>query len=140
MAHKASDGSMHTNFSHMKKHEAGLTAAKKAGPASPAGRQSLKTASGMDEEEKGGENDVSEQPIHEVVAEHGPAHEVHITHDHEANTHHVESKHGTKTHHSDHESAEDAHEHGKAAAGLGGEPEPDGDEGAGEYSLPGIGG
>lgn len=58
---------------------------------------------------------------------HGPASEVHITHDHEGGMHHVHAVHadGTESH-SDHGSVEEAHEHGKKLAM--GHGEPDGDE------------
>lgn len=56
--------------------------------------------------------------VESVVAQHGPAQEVHISHDHEAGRHHVESHHGGHVHQSEHGSAEEAHEHGKKAAGI----------------------
>lgn len=71
-----------------------------------------------DQEQASGKQDVSDQDIDSVVAEHGPAHEVHIKHDHEADTHHVESHHGEVVHHSDHSSGYEAHEHARKAAGL----------------------
>lgn len=67
-----------------------------------------------------------------IAEEHGPATEVHMTHDHEMGVHHVSSKHPDgHEHESDHESAEAAHEHGKKLAAVGAEEhgEPDGDEG-----------
>jgi hypothetical protein len=69
----------------------------------------------------------------EIAAQHGPAHEVHITHEEEMGSHHVHSMHPDgHEHHSDHASKEEAHEHGKKLAGVGAEgaqQEPDGDEG-----------
>lgn len=60
-----------------------------------------------------------------VVAEHGPANEIHVSHDRAANKHHVHSEHedGHQTE-SDHASSDEAHDHGKALAmdpGEGGE-------------------
>ena len=64
----------------------------------------------------GGEEQGGESP-EEVVAAHGPANEVHVTHDHAANRHHVHSSHedGHETD-SDHGSADEAHDHAKALA------------------------
>ena len=53
-----------------------------------------------------------------IAGEHGPAHMVTVTHDHEAGTHHVHSEHPDgHVHESDHESAEAAHDHAKKLAG-----------------------
>lgn len=66
----------------------------------------------------------------QIAEEHGPAHEVHIQHDHEAGQHHVTSEHPDGHHHeSDHEDAKHAHEHAAKLAGVAGHEEPDGDEG-----------
>ena len=63
-----------------------------------------------------------------IAEEHGPAHEVHITHDHAAGAHHVHSMHPDgHEHHSDHASVEEAHEHGKQLA-SGGEEGAEGDD------------
>jgi hypothetical protein len=57
-----------------------------------------------------------------IANEHGPATEVHMTHDHDMGVHHVSSVHPDgHTHESDHGSAEEAHEHGKKLAGVGAE-------------------
>jgi len=54
----------------------------------------------------------------QVVAEHGPAHHVHISH-HEGGKSHVMSHHSTGfTHISEHESPEEAHETGRKLAGV----------------------
>jgi hypothetical protein len=90
-----------------------------------------------DEGEAEGE-DVSEQPIGEVVAEHGPAHKIVIHHDHEGGKHRVHSHHGGKVHKSEHESADAAHMHAAHAAGLNAEEEPDGDEPIGAAEPAGI--
>jgi len=67
----------------------------------------------------GGEEDGSQ-----VAQEHGPAQEVHVTHDHEGGQHHVHSIHPDgHENHSDHGSVEEAHEHGKKLAGAGQEDE-----------------
>ena len=64
----------------------------------------------------------------QIAADHGPAHEVHVTHEHEIGSHHVHSIHPDgHEHHSDHGSAEEAHEHGKKLAGAA-EPEHDEEE------------
>ena len=68
-------------------------------------------------EPKMGEGDHSE--IQQIAAEHGPAHEVHITHDHAAGKHHVHSVHEDgHEHHADHPTADHAHMHAAHAAGL----------------------
>jgi hypothetical protein len=67
---------------------------------------------------KGGEHDVSHMKIEDVVKQHGPAHEMHSTHDHEAGQHHVHTIHGEKHHHSDHDTAEDAMHHMRKAVGA----------------------
>lgn len=58
-----------------------------------------------------------------TVAEHGPAVEVNVKHEHEAGKHHVHSSHADgHTTESEHASAEEAHDHGKALSTEGGEP------------------
>lgn len=57
--------------------------------------------------------------IQQVAAEHGPAHEIHMQHDHEGGVHHVHSvHHDGYEHHADHPSAEHAHAHAAHAAGV----------------------
>jgi len=68
----------------------------------------------------------SETPIHEHVAEHGPATHVMHAHDEATGKHHVTSHHGgmgENMHHSVHDSAEEAHSHMGEA--MQGEPETD---------------
>jgi hypothetical protein len=139
MAHISKDGSAFTNRSAMVRHE------RRSGGASAARGASKDAVHDADihEENQDGE-DVSGQDIHDVVKEHGPANEVHIMHDHESGTHHVESKHGDKMHESDHDSVEEAHEHGKCAAGIcdhdgyeDGGSESDGESDS-DFSLPGL--
>ena len=65
------------------------------------------------------DGDQGEQmPIEEMVANHGPAEEVSIHHDHTAGKHSVESTHGGKKHKSEHGSADEAHMHAAKAAGV----------------------
>src|SRR5277367_1311648 len=68
-----------------------------------------------DKEDKHGETD------HEnVVAEHGPATEIHITHDHKAGKHSVHSKHESgHEHHAEFGSAKEAHDHAMMMSGAG---------------------
>jgi hypothetical protein len=64
-----------------------------------------------------------------IANEHGPATEVHMTHDEAIGSHHVHSAHPDgHMHESDHASKEEAHEHGKKLAGIGGEGEGEHDE------------
>lgn len=66
----------------------------------------------------------SEDPT-QVAAEHGPAHEVHIQHDHEGGKHSVHSKHGDgHEHHSEHGSAGEAHQHAAKLSGVNEEAQP----------------
>jgi len=82
----------------------------------------------LDQPGQGGEEMGGEESGTEVAAAHGPAHEVHITHDHEGGAHHVHSVHPDgHEHHSDHGSAGEAHDHAKELADDG-QGEPDGDE------------
>jgi hypothetical protein len=70
----------------------------------------------------------SPEDIHDVVAEHGPAVELHSKHDHEAGVHQVTSHHGEHrqgheegagfTHHSRHGSVHEAHKHMGKALGM----------------------
>jgi hypothetical protein len=70
----------------------------------------------------------SPEDIHDVVAEHGPAHTVHMESDHEAGVHQVHSFHGGHkpghsegdgfTHHSKHGSHHEAHKHAGHALGI----------------------
>lgn len=106
MAFKASDGKEFTNRPPMKAHERSLGRMAAHSEAGGAG-----TAT-MDPTQQPGEEDGSQ-----IAQEHGPAHEVHIMHDHEGGQHHVMSMHPDgHQHESTHESAEKAHEHGKKLA------------------------
>ena len=128
MAYQANDGKQFTNRPMMKKHERSMGQHEEA---------KMATGHGAPEE---GNQDMSDQPIEEMVKQHGPASEIHMEHDHEIGSHHVHSVHGGMSHHSDHESAEHAHEHAKKAAGIADKmKEFAGEEAAeGEGSIPGM--
>ena len=121
MAFQASDGQSFTNRPPMRQHEKSMMAKKSmAGGAGDPLQQPAQ-----------GEPDGDEQP-EQVAAEHGPATEIHVEHNHEAGQHHVQSMHPDgHEHHSDHGSVDEAHEHAKKLAGGGmneEHQEPDGDE------------
>jgi hypothetical protein len=60
----------------------------------------------------------TEESPEQVAQTHGPAVEVHMSHEHEMGSHHVHSVHQDGyEHHSDHGSVEEAHEHAKKLAG-----------------------
>jgi len=112
MAFKAKDGKEFSMSSRMRAHNRGIEEPEEKG-------DPLEPPEGMEGEPDGDE----------VAAEHGPAHEVHHTHDHEGGMHHVHSVHPDGyEHHSDHGSVEEALEHHRKVAGASHE-EPDGDEG-----------
>ena len=96
-------------------------------------------------------DDVSHQDIHEVVAEHGPAHKTEAHHDHEAGKHHTITYHGEKehpvVHRAQHGSAAEAHQHNAMAAGaeleqgseeLGGSQPAGAPGNTGDYAIPGM--
>jgi hypothetical protein len=90
------------------------------------------------------EAEQGEQSIHDVVAEHGPAHEVSMHHDHESKHSHVVSHHGEHEHeahfHGDDYVAQ-ASDHAKEASGgegNDGEDRRDKEEMAEEKVSPGI--
>lgn len=70
----------------------------------------------------------SPEDVRDVVKEHGPAHTIHMEHDHEAGVHQVHSFHGEHepgkeegagfTHHSKHASHHEAHKHAGMALGM----------------------
>lgn len=130
MAYQASDGRQFTNRPPMMQHNRSLSRMSGKSEASGAGGAMdplAQPGGGMGEQEQDGSA---------VAAEHGPAHEVHIHHDHEGGAHHVHSMHPDgHGHHSDHGSAEEAHEHGKKLAGGGAEEheEPAEEEAEPEY-------
>lgn len=124
MAHAASDGMKFTNLPPMKAHQRSLDAkggGKKLNPLQMPGQGGG--------EEMGGDGADPAQ----VVAEHGPANDVHVTHDHATGKHHVTSTHEDgHVEESDHGSAAEAHDHAKALSEDAGSQEPDELEGA-EY-------
>ncbi len=77
------------------------------------------------------EHEASQENIHDVVKEHGPA--KHMEYEEKEGKHHVHTKHGEEghEHHSVHESSEDAHAHMAAALGHG-EPDEDDEDQLGE--------
>ena len=81
--------------------------------------------------EAGEQEGMKETPEHDpkaVVAEHGPATSIHVTHDHKNKKHHVTSTHTSgHVHDSDHAAARDAHSHAAALA-EGDQPLPQSDE------------
>ena len=57
--------------------------------------------------------------VKQMAAEHGPAHTIHITHDHASGMHHVHHVHSDGfEHHADHPTADHAHMHAAHAAGV----------------------
>ena len=141
MAFKARDGKSFGNRQQMKAYDERVPKGKGASHAEPDG----------DEPGQGEGDDVSAQPIHEVVEEHGPAHKI-VLH-HGAEDHKVRSYHGEPPHHvvhrSQHPSAEEAHDHAAQAAGIGSELDAGEKTGqpmstagspgsASEYGIPGM--
>jgi len=129
MAFKAKDGKAFGNRQQMKAYdERGGSAEKSAMP---------------DEHQEPDGDENQPEDIHEMVAAHGPAEKVEITH--AEGKHTKTSHHGGKKHVSHHDSAEEAHHAGMTAAGVG-EQEPDGDEaapamaggGEGAGAIPGM--
>jgi hypothetical protein len=113
------------------------------------GSKAPKPSPVKEEAAEGAEKENSPEDIASVVAEQGPAHEMHYHHDAETNKHHVTSHHGEgggHHHHSTHGSAHEAHAHMHKAMGLGDEKpeheEPDGDEAmapaGASASIPGM--
>lgn len=104
MAFKSKDGSEWTNASAARKQDM-------RGDSKPLGKVAAPVA---DEPE----TDTESQEPSAVVAEHGPAHQVLITH--KEGSHKIKSKHKDgHTHESEHTSAEDAHMAAKQLAGVG---------------------
>ena len=108
MAMTAKDGTRHHSASRARMHDEMQT----ANPSAPA-----KPTAAPDQNAMGG-GDVSNMPIHEVVKAHGPAHKVEIEHDHKMMKHKKTSHHGKMKHVSEHDTASEAHDHGKMAAGA----------------------
>jgi hypothetical protein len=102
MAFQAKDGKSFGNRQQMKAYDE---------------RPPKKDAKAMPDEqdETGGEGNTPED-IHEMVAQHGPAEKVEISHSEGKHT--KVSHHGSATHKSEHASAKEAHQHGMIAAGV----------------------
>ena len=127
MAYTSSDKKQFTNRPPMMQHERSLS--RMSGKSEAGGAGLMERTDPLKQPGEGGE--MGEEDGSAVAAEHGPANEVHIMHDHEGGMHSVHSMHPDgHEHHSEHGSVEEAHEHGKKLAGAGMEEhgEPDGDE------------
>ena|ERR1700735_3036015 len=79
-------------------------------------KKDAKATPNADEQDESGGEENSPQDIHEMVAEHGPAEKVEISH--AEGKHTKVSHHGGATHKSEHASAKEAHQHGMTAAGV----------------------
>ena len=102
MAFQAKDGKSFGNRQQMKAYDE---------------RPPKKDAKAMPEENNEPDGDEgAPEDIHEMVAQHGPAEKVEISH--AEGKHTKVSHHGGKTHKSEHASAEEAHHHGMTAAGV----------------------
>ena len=132
MAHMATDGKKFTNRPPMQQHNRSL---ERGAMKSQAGGAGMAQSAPPDPTAQPGmgEPDGDEQAPEQVAAEHGPATDVMIHHEHEGGQHEVHSMHPDgHEHKSMHGSAEEAHEHAKKLAGGGMEPEEDGGQEA-EY-------
>lgn len=108
MAFKAKDGSLHTNMSTMKNADMRFGAKKPA----------MSQADGMGDDDQGGDP----QDGAAIEAEHGPAVEIQIHHDHDAGTHKVHAEHPDgHSHDTDHASADEAYKFAADVAGVGAE-------------------
>lgn len=114
MAFTAKDGSKHTNRDTMKRADARFGAQQ---PQKIGGQVS------QDEDDGGmGMEDEQPQDGAAMAAEHGPAVEVNIQHDHEGGAHHVHARHPDgHEHHSEHANADEAHKFAAEASGVGGQ-------------------
>jgi hypothetical protein len=148
----------HANEAHASKKAGGGAAPKKKSGAAKADQgndpKEKETPGGEEHmhahSHKGGENDVSDMPMKDVVEAHGPA--THMFSEHKEDEagaddgmegggeHHVHTVHAGKHHHSDHDSAHAAHEHMGMAMGVGGgaEGEAPGEESPDEGAMAGT--
>jgi hypothetical protein len=108
------DGSRHTNHDSMKRADARFSAKQPAPKAQTSG-----DAGG--EYNEGAEDQMDQaQDGAAMAAEHGPAAELHIQHDHEAGRHSVHAKHPDgHEHDTEHASADEAHKYAADCAGVG---------------------
>ncbi len=109
----ATDGTKHASFSRAKHHDERNPDKPKAVEKSDKPKP-IEKAKG-----EGTDSEKSEQMVDSIVAEHGPAHEIHYTHDKASGKHHVKSKHGDANveHDSEHDSEVDAADHMHKAMG-----------------------
>jgi hypothetical protein len=108
------DGSRHTNHDSMKRANARF-AAKQQTSAGPDGY------SGDAEDEAGLDEQNDAQDGATMAAEHGPAVEVNVMHDHEGGRHSVHARHPDgHEHESEHSSADEAHRFAGEVSGVGG--------------------
>ncbi len=106
MAYKASDGTPFTNAPQMRAHNQKITVQPAVGRAKPEARQEIDN-----------EREMPAQDPSEVVAEHGPAHKVEISHDedkHTVTSHHKDGH----SHTSEHASKAEAHDVAKTLDGT----------------------
>jgi hypothetical protein len=98
-----------------------MSGEEKESPAEDANESSADEANESPETNSQDEQNPDEEnkdTVHPVVAEHGPAHTIHIKH-HEGGKSHVMAHHSDgHTHMSEHESPEDAHNEGRKLAGV----------------------
>lgn len=118
MSFKAKDGKSFGNRQQQTRYDEVKSAAPKeeksaAGPKD----DDMSSATTDHGDDSGGSGDVSSQDIGEVVGQHGPATDIHITVSPEGGAT-VESTHGGKKHKSQHGSADEAHMHAAKASGL----------------------
>jgi hypothetical protein len=112
MAFIAKDGSKHTNRDTMKRADARF------------GTQPAPQKIGAGEEQGDGGMDQDQgepQDGAALAAEHGPAVELNMQHDHASGTHHVHARHEDgHAHETEHASADEAHKFAADCAGVGG--------------------
>jgi hypothetical protein len=105
------DGSKHTNHDSMKRADARFGA-----------KQPQGAAGASDDYNSGAEDELDNEPQDgaSMAAEHGPAIETTLKHDHEAGTHQVHAVHPDgHEHDTEHGSADEAHQYAADCAGVG---------------------
>ena len=114
MAFTAKDGSRHTNRDTMKRADARYGAQPAPQKIAPqGGNDDGMGGDGMDQEQDG-------QDGAAMAAEHGPATELNIQHDHENGIHRVHARHPDgNEHETEHGSAAEAHQYAADCAGVG---------------------
>jgi hypothetical protein len=121
MAFQAKDGKQFGNAQKQRRYDEVKAAAPKDAPKPDAKAEPKEAAKPAAKEsapkESSGGEDVSSQPIHEVVAAHGPAQRIIIDISPEGG-HSVETHHNGKVHKAQFGSAEEADQHVKAATGT----------------------